>query len=64
LLDDAVAAFLDAIGEREFDEPFMALLRAEGYTDVRLVHGETEFGKDVIAKKTASSGSSSQKRAT
>jgi len=51
LLDDAVAAFLDAIGEREFDEPFMALLRAEGYTDVRLVHGETEFGKDVIAKK-------------
>ncbi len=51
MLDDAVAAFLDAIGEREFDEPFMALLRAEGYTDVRLVHGETEFGKDVIAKK-------------
>lgn len=51
MLDDAVAAFLDAVGEREFDEPLMALLRAEGYTDVRLVHGETEFGKDVIAKK-------------
>lgn len=51
MLDDAVAAFLDAVGEREFDEPLMALLRAEDYTDVRLVHGETEFGKDVIAKK-------------
>jgi HJR/Mrr/RecB family endonuclease len=51
LLDDAVAAFLDAVGERDFDEPLMALLRAEGYTDVRLLHGETEFGKDVIAKK-------------
>ncbi len=50
MLDDAVAAFLDAVGERDFDEPLMALLRAEGYTDVRLVHGETEFGKDVIAK--------------
>ncbi|HEY0712549.1 MAG TPA: restriction endonuclease, partial [Polyangia bacterium] len=51
MLDDAVAAFLDTVGEREFDEPLMALLRAEGYTDVRLVHGQTEFGKDVIAKK-------------
>ncbi len=45
MLDDAVAAFLDAVGERDFDEPLMALLRAEGYTDVRLVHGETEFGR-------------------
>jgi hypothetical protein len=51
LLDDAVAAFLDAVSERDFDEPLMALLRAEDFTDVRLVHGETEFGKDVIAKK-------------
>ena len=51
MLDDAVAAFLDAVTERDFDEPFMALLRAEGYTDVRLVHGQVEAGKDVIAKK-------------
>src|SRR5438270_10616819 len=29
----------------------MALLRAEGYTEVRLVHGQVEFGKDVIAQK-------------
>lgn len=51
MLDDALGAFLKAVRERDFDEPLMALLRAEGYTDVRLVHGETEFGKDVIAKK-------------
>ncbi|MFN2468892.1 MAG: restriction endonuclease [Gaiellaceae bacterium] len=51
MLDDAVAAFLDTVGERAFDEPFMAMLRAEGFTDVRLVHGQVEFGKDVIAKR-------------
>jgi len=51
LLDDAVDAFLDTVGERAFDEPFMAMLRAEGFTDVRLVHGQVEFGKDVIAKR-------------
>jgi len=51
LLDDAVAAFLSRVSERSFDEPFMALLRAEGYTEVRLVHGQVEFGKDIIARK-------------
>lgn len=51
MLDDAVAAFLDSVSERAFDEPFMALLRAEGFTEVRLVHGQVEFGKDVIAQK-------------
>jgi hypothetical protein len=51
LLDDAVGAFLDSVSERAFDEPLMALLRAEGYTDVRLVHGQVEAGKDVIAQK-------------
>ena len=45
MLDDAVDAFLDAVGERAFDEPLMAMLRAEGFTDVRLVHGQAEFGK-------------------
>ncbi|MEJ7656271.1 MAG: restriction endonuclease [Thermoleophilaceae bacterium] len=52
MLDDAVAAFLSRVSERSFDEPFMALLRAEGYTEVRLVHGQVEFGKDIIARKT------------
>lgn len=51
MLDDAVAAFLDSVTERAFDEPLLALLRAQGYTDVHLVHGAREFGKDVIAQK-------------
>jgi hypothetical protein len=52
LLDNAVAAFLDSATERAFDEPLLALLRAQGYSDVHLVHGAREFGKDVIARKT------------
>jgi hypothetical protein len=51
LLDDAVAAFLNSVSERDFDEPLIALLRAEGYTNVRLVHGQVEAGKDVIAQR-------------
>lgn len=51
MLDDAVAAFLEKVSEREFDEPLMALLRAEGYVNVRLVHGQVEAGKDVIAQR-------------
>lgn len=50
MLDDAIAAFLDSVGEREFDEPLMALIRARGYSDVHLTHGQREFGKDVVAK--------------
>jgi hypothetical protein len=51
LLDDAVAAFLDSVTERGFDEPFMALLRAAGFERVRLIHGSAEFGKDIIAQR-------------
>lgn len=29
----------------------MALLRAEGFSEIRLMHGASEFGKDVIAKR-------------
>lgn len=50
-LDDAVAAFLDSVSERAFDEPLMALLRAEGYTRVVFSHGSREFGKDVFAQR-------------
>lgn len=49
--DDAVAAFLEVVPERAFDEPLMALLRAEGFSEIRLMHGASEFGKDVIAKR-------------
>ena len=51
MLSDAVAAYLEAVSERAFDEPLMALLRARGFTSVRLVHGAREFGKDVIARR-------------
>ena len=52
MLEDALAAFLKHIRpERAFDEPLMALLRAEGFERVRLTHGNTEFGKDIIAQR-------------
>ncbi|MBO9533766.1 MAG: hypothetical protein J7513_12425 [Solirubrobacteraceae bacterium] len=52
MLDDAVAAFLDSVTiERDFDEPFMALLRAEGFTDIALIHGVYEMGKDIVARR-------------
>ena len=51
MLDAAVAAYLEHVGERAFDEPLIALLRAHGYTDVHLVHGGSEYGKDTIAKR-------------
>jgi hypothetical protein len=51
LLDDAVAAFLETVSERALDEPFMALLRAQGFSDVGLTHGPAEFGKDVVARR-------------
>jgi hypothetical protein len=51
LLDDAVAAFLDSVTERSFDEPLVALLRSLGFTDLHLVHGQREFGKDVIGRR-------------
>ncbi|HUB37090.1 MAG TPA: restriction endonuclease, partial [Solirubrobacteraceae bacterium] len=51
MLSDAVAAYLESVSERAFDEPLMALLRARGFASVRLVHGAREFGKDVIAQR-------------
>lgn len=51
MLDDAVAAYLDVVGERAFDEPLLAIIRSQGYTDVHLVHGAREFGKDVIGRR-------------
>jgi Restriction endonuclease len=50
MLGDAIAGFLAAVTEREFDEPLLALLRAAGFDDIHYLHGSYEFGKDVIAK--------------
>lgn len=52
MLRAVVGTFLDAISEREFDGPLLALLAAQGFTDVHFIHGGFEFGKDVIAKRT------------
>lgn len=56
MLDAAIASFLDSLTEREFDEPFKALLRAEGFEDIHFVHGPAEFGKDFIAKREGDAG--------
>ncbi len=50
MLDVVAGNFLDAVGEREFDAPLIALLRSHGFTDIHYLHGQFEFGKDVIAK--------------
>jgi hypothetical protein len=46
-------AYLDGLtSEREFDAPFVALLRGVGFYDVHFLHGAWEFGKDFIAKRS------------
>lgn len=50
MLDDVLGSYLDLLTEREFDAPFLALLRARGYRDIHFLHGSFEFGKDFIAK--------------
>jgi hypothetical protein len=50
MLDDAIAVFLAAVTEREFDEPLLALLRGAGFYDIHYLHGSYEFGKDIIAR--------------
>jgi hypothetical protein len=52
VLDNVVANYLDNLEEREFDAPFMALLRATGFREIHLLHGPFEFGKDFIAQNT------------
>src|SRR5680860_306278 len=51
LLRDVVGTFLDTLTEREFDGPLLAMLGAQGFTDIHFIHGTFEFGKDVLAKK-------------
>lgn len=50
MLANVVESYLDSLEEREFDAPFMALLRALDFRDIHLLHGPFEFGKDFIAK--------------
>jgi len=50
LLTAAIASYVNTLDEREFDAPFLALLRLQGFTDIHFLHGSFEFGKDFIAK--------------
>ena len=52
MIADVIGNYLDRMEEREFDAPFMALLRALGFHDIHFLHGTFEFGKDFIAKRT------------
>jgi hypothetical protein len=60
MIESVIGSYLDSLEEREFDELFMALLRANGFTDVHFLHGAFEFGKDFIARarKTTSCANS------
>lgn len=51
LLTDVIGRYLDTLSEREFDAPFLSILRQEGFSDIHFLHGSFEFGKDFIAKK-------------
>lgn len=50
-LADAVAGYVRSLTERELDAPLIALLRAREFTQVHLVHGQYEFGKDIVARR-------------
>src|SRR5688500_5881364 len=50
-LDDVLGAYLDAVSEREFDGAFLALLASAGFSNIHLIHGAYEFGKDFIARR-------------
>lgn len=51
MLSDAVDAFLSSVSERAFDQTLLAILRAQGFERIHLVHGPREFGKDVIGQQ-------------
>jgi len=51
MIADVIGSYLDSLEEREFDAPFMALLRSLGFRDIHFLHGPFEFGKDFIAKR-------------
>jgi hypothetical protein len=51
MLRNVIDAYLASASERQLDLPILLLLRAMGYYDMHLTHGNVEFGKDIIAKK-------------
>ncbi|MHC1698826.1 MAG: hypothetical protein AB9919_12350 [Geobacteraceae bacterium] len=51
MLRRVVEDYLESIKEVQFFLPFSYLLSLKGYYDVHIIHGSSEFGKDIIAKK-------------
>jgi len=51
MLKNVIENYLSSIREVDFFGPFKKLLEGLGYFDIHLLHGPTEFGKDIIAKK-------------
>lgn len=51
MLRNVLGDYLDSVGEREFDLPFIALLPSLGFFDIHFTHSQVEFGKDFIAKR-------------
>ncbi|MCU1308555.1 MAG: hypothetical protein JWN45_3250 [Acidobacteriaceae bacterium] len=56
MLANAIESYVETLGEREFDAPFIALLRLHNFTDIHFLHGAFEFGKDFIAKRVEEEG--------
>jgi len=56
MLSNVLDDYLDSVGERDFDIPFLSLLPALGFYDIHLTHGSVEFGKNFIAKRLDESG--------
>jgi len=50
MLRNVIDDYLTSTKELQFFLPFMELLQLRGFYDVHLLHGATEYGKDVIAK--------------
>jgi len=51
MLAGVIGSYVDSLTEREFDAPFVALLRLSEFRDIHFLHGAFEFGKDFIAKR-------------
>jgi len=56
MLRKVVEDYLESISEVQFFLPFSSLLILKGYYDVHIIHGSSEFGKDIIAKKDEKDG--------
>lgn len=50
MLRNVLADYLNRATERQLDLPLLFLLPAMEFHDVHLLHGQAEFGKDIIAK--------------